>query len=246
MEDVTFIIKDGDRKKTITLSCDPQSDEIGEIKERIEGKYDYPVKRQRFYYHGEEMHNDSILNNFDFDRSEHIDVDIIPAPFIEIVGEDKTIEVDYNCYDRVQSLFQQVAKSWGLEEQQIALVNWKNLKLLDKRQLLSDYQIDGNDENKRRVRLRIQPKDTIEIKVYSIDGGDQNFKIPSSGTVLKLKEEIGKLENRDTNSIQLMFKGKQLANDATLNSLGIVNGTHLFSQSRLHGGGQKIFDLCFS
>ncbi|VDO14530.1 unnamed protein product [Rodentolepis nana] len=224
MEDFTFIIKDGDRTKTITLSCDPQSEEIDEIKEKIEGKYGYQVKRQCFHYRGEEMHNDNILNDFNIDRSEHIDVNIIPAAFIEIVGPDKTIEVDYNCYDRVQSLFQQVAKSWGLEEQQIALVNWKNLKLLDKRQLLSDYQIDGNDENKRRVRLRIQPKDTIEIKVYSIDGGAHNITISSSDKVLKLKEKTGQLENRDTNSIQIMFQGKQLKDDDILNSLGIVNG----------------------
>ncbi|VDN99453.1 unnamed protein product [Rodentolepis nana] len=60
------------------------------------------------------------LGHISVKTSEHIDVDIIPA-FIEIVGPDKTIQVDYNCYDRVESLFPQVAKSWELEKRRITL-----------------------------------------------------------------------------------------------------------------------------
>nr|CUU99689.1 hypothetical transcript [Hymenolepis microstoma] len=171
------------------------------------------------------------------DRGDHIDVDVISPAFVEIVGPDKTIHLDYNCYDRVESLFQKVANLWNLEERRIELTNSKNVKLLNKYDRLSQYDIDGNDQNLRKVTLKVLEEDTIRITVQSTDGGALNISIPSSDTVLKLKERISYFGTRKTEEIRLMFRGKRLRDVAILNSRGMVDGSYVYALSRSHGGG---------
>lgn len=137
------------------------------------------------------MSDDNALNDYGIAEGGEIFVEIVTAITIEIVRPDKTCHFEYNSQERIESLIQKVASSWKVEKRQIELRNWRNVTMLNLQESLSDYGIDGNNAQSRKLTLRLLPQNTITITVQSIEGSCIVMSIAKSGTVSELKQRIG-------------------------------------------------------
>ncbi|KAM7533213.1 hypothetical protein Aperf_G00000126478 [Anoplocephala perfoliata] len=232
MVDVSFRIND----KVVVLKCDPQHDEILDIKTRLYEKNGFSIQSQQFRLHGSVLSDDSVLNDYDYEEGDEINVSIVRPVTIEIVGPGKVYQLDYNGRERVDSLIQKVANFWEVEKKQVQLTNWKNVIMLNPQSNLIDYHIESNNPQSLKVNCTILPADTIKITVQSTEGGFISVDIAQSKTVGDLKNRIGYLEGRHAAEIRLMFRGKQINDEVRLSEYGIGDNSMVYSLSRSHGG----------
>ena len=226
-----------------------QETNIGEIKNLIQEKIHISIDRLHLFYNNIELdsNNDNLVsfdekhNYFLFGQYKPNDLDKILVKFIKdknmdlkIINKtnnDEVIEVSINSMDSSKNLYDLVNKKIGYD---ITKDNAYILKIGDKYIQYNNqylYVFYPNFISEKNILTLERLGDFIFVK--NLLG--HNFIIPrdSSESIMTLKYKIEEIAEIDVDSIRLIFQGKQLEDNRTLEDYNIVKGSIIHLVLRL-------------
>jgi ubiquitin C len=226
-----------------------QETNIGEIKNLIQEKIHISIDRLHLFSNNIELdsNNDNLVsfdekhNYFLFGQYKPNDLDKILVKFIKdknmdlkIINKtnnDEVIEVSINSMDSSKNLYDLVNKKIGYD---ITKDNAYILKIGDKYIQYNNqylYVFYPNFISEKNILTLERLGDFIFVK--NLLG--HNFIIPrdSSESIMTLKYKIEEIAEIDVDSIRLIFQGKQLEDNRTLEDYNIVKGSIIHLVLRL-------------
>ena len=226
-----------------------QETNIGEIKNLIQEKIHISIDRLHLFYNNIELdsNNDNLVsfdekhNYFLFGQYKPNALDKILVKFIKdknmdlkIINKtnnDEVIEVSINSMDSSKNLYDLVNKKIGYD---ITKDNAYILKIGDKYIQYNNqylYVFYPNFISEKNILTLERLGDFIFVKNLS----GYPFIIPcdSSESIMTLKYKIEEIAEIDVDSIRLIFQGKQLEDNRTLEDYNIVKGSIIHIVLRL-------------
>ena len=226
-----------------------QETKIREIKNLIQEKIHISIDRLHLFSNNIELdsNNDNLVsfdekhNYFLFGQYKPNDLDKILVKFIKdknmdlkIINKtnnDEVIEVSINSMDSSKNLYDLVNKKIGYD---ITKDNAYILKIGDKYIQYNNqylYVFYPNFISEKNILTLERLGDFIFVKNLS----GHNFIIPcdSSESIMTLKYKIEEIAEIDVDSIRLIFQGKQLEDNRTLEDYNIVKGSIIHLVLRL-------------
>ena len=147
----------------------------------------------------------------------------------------KSLTIDVEPTDSIQNVKQIIQEKEGIPPQEQRLIF--AVKQLEDEQTLQDYNVQKDST----IHLVLRLMGGIQIFVKTLTGKTITFDVDPSDTVDSLKTKIKDREGIPNEDQRLIFGGKQLENEKTLNEYNIQKESTIYVVLRLRGGGKQIF-----
>ena len=226
-----------------------QETNIGEIKNLIQEKIHISIDRLHLFYNNieldsnndnlvsfDEKHNYVIFGQYKVNNLDNILVKFIKDKNMDLkiinkTNNDEAIEVSINLMDFSENLYDLVNKKIGYD---ITKDNAYILKIGDKYIQYNNqnlYVFYQNFISEKNVLTLERLSNFILVKNLP----SQIFMVPcsSSESIMILKKKIEEITETDVDTIRLVFQGKELKDNKTLEDYNIIKGSILYLVLRL-------------
>jgi len=226
-----------------------QETKIGEIKYLIQEKIHISIDRLHLFYNNieldsnndnlvsfDEKHNYVIFGQYKVNNLDNILVKFIKDKNMDLkiinkTNNDEAIEVSINLMDFSENLYDLVNKKIGYD---ITKDNAYILKIGDKYIQYNNqnlYVFYQNFISEKNVLTLERLSNFILVKNLP----SQIFMVPcsSSESIMILKKKIEEITETDVDTIRLVFQGKELKDNKTLEDYNIIKGSILYLVLRL-------------
>lgn len=139
----------------------------------------------------------------------------------------KTITVDVNEGDTIETLKQKINEKEGIPTDQQRLI-FSGKQMEDER-TLSDYGVT----NGATMHLVLRLRGGMQLFVKTLTGKTITVDVNEGDTIETLKQKINEKEGIPTDQQRLIFSGKQMEDERTLSDYGVTNGATMHLVLRL-------------
>lgn len=205
------------------LEVDP-SDTIAQVKQKIQEKRFSVALDQIQLLHGEKiLEDEKTILDYGIQREEQLNLFLKLSNQILIktsTGQTLNIEVDHNnTIEHVKKLIEKL-NGTPTEKQRLKLDG----KKIEDNLSLNHYSIDRDSKITMVVKEHTSPM-TIRVKNYS---QTFFFEVHPTDTVMSIKKKISAHQGVETDIQRIVYKGKELADNATMADHDIQHDTCLW------------------
>ena len=222
--------------RTLTYDIQPQMT-IGQIKELIAGTENIPPDQQRLIFSGKQLEDQHTLEHYEItDQSNlHLILRLRGGGggqfFVKtLVG--RTLTYDIQPQMTIGQIKELIAGTENIPPDQQRLIF--SGKQLEDQHTLEHYEI--TDQSNLHLILRLRGGGGGQFFVKTLVGRTLTYDIQPQMTIGQIKELIAGTENIPPDQQRLIFSGKQLEDQHTLEHYEITDQSNLHLILRLRGG----------
>ncbi|KAA6378783.1 MAG: putative Polyubiquitin [Streblomastix strix] len=143
----------------------------------------------------------------------------------------ENVGITVELTDTVEQLKNKIEKKMKISVLQQCL-KYQGIELEDNNQTLQDLNIKFKDN----LQLTLQPLYALQIFIQLLNNKTLILNVENMDAVESVKWKIEEIEKIQSDQFILLFGGKELKDDRSLQEYGIQNGSTLFMDVRLYGG----------
>jgi ubiquitin C len=227
--------------RTMTVNVEG-TNTVADLKEKIREKESIPADQQRLVFAGKNLEDDRVLSDYNIQKDSTVNLLLRLRGGMQVFVKTltgRTMTINVEGVNTVAELKEKITAREGIPaEQQRLVFAGKNL---EDDKVLNDYNI----QKESTINLLLRLRGGMQIFVRTLTGKTATIEVEGTETIADLKEKLREREGIPADQQRLVFAGKLLQDERTINDYNISKENTIHLLLRLKGG-MQIFMKTFT